>query len=154
MVHAGSRITLEALKNKKIQNHLIEEIRKKTTALEKEKWNIEHTWIKAHAGYYGNELADKLSKEAARNSDTCYNKIPKREVEHQEREKIIEKWQQEWDSTTKGSVTKEFFPNIKDRLKMKINLTHNFTAIGSRENKIIPTPIKGNRVLRMPLRQR
>jgi hypothetical protein len=26
-------------------------------------------------------------------------------------------------------ATKEFFPNIKDRLKMKINLTPNFTAM-------------------------
>ena len=26
---------------------------------------------KAHAGRYGNELANKLAKEAARNSDTC-----------------------------------------------------------------------------------
>jgi hypothetical protein len=51
---------------------------------------------------------------------TCYNKIPKSEVEHQEREKSIEKWQQQWDNTTKGSATKEFFPDIKDRLKMKI----------------------------------
>jgi hypothetical protein len=95
--------------------------------LEKENWN---TWIKSHAGLYGNELADKLAKEAARNSDICYNKIPKSEIEHREREKRIEKWQQQQrDNTTKGLTTKEIFPNIKDRLKMKINLTPNFTAI-------------------------
>jgi len=41
--------------------------------LEKENWNIEYTWIKAHAGHYGNELADKLAKEATRKSDICYN---------------------------------------------------------------------------------
>ena len=35
---------------------------------------------KAHAGHYGNELADKLAKEAARNSDICYNKIPESET--------------------------------------------------------------------------
>ena len=35
----------------------------------------------------------------------------------------------DWDNITKGSVTKESFPNIKDRLKMKINLTPNFTAM-------------------------
>ena len=39
----------------------------------------------------------------------CYNKIPKSEIEHQEREKSIEKWQQQWDNTTKGSINKEFF---------------------------------------------
>ena len=55
--------------------------------MEKENWNTEYTWIKAHAGNYGNKLADRLAKEAARNSDICYNRIPKSEIEHQEREK-------------------------------------------------------------------
>jgi len=41
----------------------------------------------------------------------------------------MEKWQQQWDHTTKGLATKEFFPNIKYRLKTKINLTPNFTAM-------------------------
>ena len=61
----------------KSRKHLIEETRKKTIALEKENWNTVYIWIKAHAGHYGNELADELAKEAARNSATCYNKVPK-----------------------------------------------------------------------------
>jgi len=80
-------------------------------------------------------FADKLAKGAARNNDICYSKIPKSEIEHQEREKSIEKWQQQWDHTTKGSATKEFFPNIKDRMKTKINLTPNFTAMVTAHGK-------------------
>jgi ribonuclease HI len=38
-----NRITLGSIKNMKNPNHLIEEIRKKTTALEKENWNAEYT---------------------------------------------------------------------------------------------------------------
>jgi len=56
-------------------------------------------------------------------------------MEHQEKEKNIEKWQQQWDNTTKRLVTKEFFSNIKDRLKMKINLTPNFTAMVTAHGK-------------------
>jgi len=78
----------------------------------KENWNIEYTWIKAHAGHYGNELADKLAKEATRNSDICYNKFPKSEIEHQEREISMGKLQQQWDHTTKRLTTKEFFPEL------------------------------------------
>jgi ribonuclease HI len=129
MIHTDSRMTLQSLKNIKNRNYLIEEIRKKSIALDKVNWNIEYTWIKAHVGHLGSEFADKLAKEATRNSDICYHKIPKSEIEHQEREKSIEKWQQQWDNTTKGSVTKEFFPNAKDRMEMKINLTPNFTAM-------------------------
>jgi hypothetical protein len=54
---------------------------------------------------------------------------PKSEIEHQEREKSMGKWQQQWGHATKGLATKEFFPNIKDRLKTKINLKPNFTAV-------------------------
>jgi ribonuclease HI len=135
IIHTDSRITLDSLKNKKNCNHLIEEIRKKTITLEKENWNIEYTWIKAHTGHYGNELADKLAKEAIRNHDICYNKFPKSETEHQEREKIMEKWQQQWNHTNKELATKEFSPNINDRLKTKINLTPIFMAMTTAHRK-------------------
>jgi ribonuclease HI len=108
MMHTDSRITWESLKNMKTRNYLIEETRKKTITLEIENWAIVFAWIKAHAGHHGNELANKLAKEAARNSNICFNKIPKSQTEHQEREKSIEKWQQQWENTAKGSATKEF----------------------------------------------
>jgi ribonuclease HI len=135
MIHTDSRITLESLRNMKNRTHLLEEIRKKTIELERENWKIESLWIKAHAGHYRNELANKLTKEATGNHDVCYNKIPKSKLEHQEREKSIEKWQQQLNNFTKGTVTKEFFPNIKDRPKMKIHLTPNFTAMVTAHGK-------------------
>ena len=64
IIHTGSKKTVESLKNTKNRKHVIEEIRKKIIALEKENWNIEYTWIKAPAGHYRNELADKTTKEA------------------------------------------------------------------------------------------
>jgi len=65
----------------------------------------------------------------------CYSKILKSELECQKREKSIVMWQQQWDHATKGSANKEFFPNIKDRLKMKINLTPNITAMVTAHGK-------------------
>jgi len=41
----------------------------------------------------------------------------------------VEKWQREWDQTTKGRTTKEYFLVVAERLKMKINITQNFTSI-------------------------
>jgi len=41
----------------------------------------------------------------------------------------VTKWQSEWDHTTKGAIMKSFFPRIADRLKMKINVTPNFTTM-------------------------
>jgi len=119
-VHADSRITLQSLKNTKHHNYLIEQIRKKETALEKRNWTVIFTWIKAHAGNYGNELADKVAKEAARNDDLSFNRLPKSEIVKQVRNQSITNWQIQWDRTTKGSRTKQFFLTIKDRLTTKI----------------------------------
>jgi len=58
----------------------LEEIRKKAIVLEKHNWTIAFTWIKAHAGNYGNELADKLAKKATRRFDISFNRNPKREI--------------------------------------------------------------------------
>ena len=103
----------------------MEEIRKKAIALGKRNWTIIFTWIRADAGNYVNELSDKLAKEAARNDDISFNRIPKSEIAQQVREQSIAKWQIQWDRTTKELTTKEFFPIIKDRLTTKIKLTPN-----------------------------
>jgi hypothetical protein len=41
----------------------------------------------------------------------------------------VSQWQNEWERSSKGAITKSFFPKIADRLKLRINATPNFTAI-------------------------
>jgi hypothetical protein len=99
--------------------------------LEQHEWKVEFSWIKAHAGHRGNELADQLAKEAAssRTIDECYTRLPKSAVLCDLNEQSVKHWQNEWDSSSKGAITKSFFPKIADRLKLRINSTPNFTAI-------------------------
>jgi primosomal protein N' len=94
-------------------------------------WEITLCWVKAHAGILENELADMLAKKAATNEllTVDYNKIPKSVVSRESAEERVKKWRRNWSQTNKGSTTKECFPNIKERLKMKINLTQNLPAI-------------------------
>jgi len=47
----------------------------------------------------------------------------------------IEKWQTQWEQTTKGLITKQFLPNIKERLRKRIQLTPNLTAIVTAHGK-------------------
>jgi ribonuclease HI len=61
-IFTDSRITLDSLKNVNNHGYLIEEIRKRVSILERFNWTIEFSWIKAHIGNYGNELADRLQK--------------------------------------------------------------------------------------------
>jgi hypothetical protein len=42
----------------------MEGIRNKAIELERREWTVKFTWIKAHAGNQGNEIADNLAKEA------------------------------------------------------------------------------------------
>ena len=134
-IHTDSRITLQSLKNPKNHKHLIDEIRKKAISLAKHNWHITFTWIRAHVGHYGNELADKLAKEAAGKDAVSYNSIPIREIAQQLRENSLKKWQLQWDRTTKAQTTRQFFPNIKDRLDTVTILTPNFTAFVTSHGK-------------------
>jgi ribonuclease HI len=134
-IHTDSRISLQSLKNPKNHKHLIDEIRRTATSLAKHNWLITFTWIRAHAGHYGNELADKLAKEAARRDAITYNRIPKCEIAQQLRKNSLEKWQSLWDSTTKAQTTKEFFPNIKERLGTLARITPNLTALVTAHGK-------------------
>ena len=43
-------------------------------------------------------------------------------------ENSVIKWQVEWDNTTKGAITKLFFPKIAD-IEIKIIVTPNFTTM-------------------------
>jgi len=42
-------------------------------------------------GHYGNELADNLAKEATKNKETIYKKIPKSQIVQQVTQQSIEK---------------------------------------------------------------
>jgi len=75
--------------------------------MENQDWKIEFTWIRAHAGHRGNELADQSAKEAATNSDIeCYKRISKNTVRRELSDNSVTKWQGEWDNTTKGAIMK------------------------------------------------
>jgi hypothetical protein len=45
------------------------------------------------------------------------------------KKKVITQWQGQWDSTEKGAACRSFFPVLEHRLKMKIPVTQEFTAI-------------------------
>ena len=93
--------------------------------MERSNWAIEFSWVKAHVGIYGNELADQLAKDAARNRDTtiAFNRFPLITLYSEIEEEAKEKWQKEWKDCTKAAITKQFFPNVKDKLKLQLDIT-------------------------------
>lgn len=129
-IYTDSQITIDSLNNSSNHNQLIESIRSKIRILKQNNWEIALSWIKAHAGHRGNELADQLAKQAANDNQipVCYNRIPKSQVLKELQETTLNKWERQWQTTTKATVTKSFFPSVKDRLQFKISVTPNFTV--------------------------
>jgi hypothetical protein len=101
------------------------------TSLERANWNIELSWIKAHVGIFGNELADRLAKAAASDTEAniFFSRLPMSTLISKIQEETKLKWQKEWEECTKARITKEFFPRVNDRQKLKIDITPILTAI-------------------------
>jgi primosomal protein N' len=116
-IFTDSRISIDSLKNVNNHSNLIEEIRKRISILERTNWTIEFSWV-------------KLAKAAARNRDTAiaFNRIPKSTFCSEIEEEAKQKWQK-MEDCTKAAITKQFFPNVHGRLKLKINITPIFTAM-------------------------
>jgi hypothetical protein len=106
--------------------------------LETREWKIRFRWVKAHAGRSGNELADKLAKEASGKTDLpiSYNRVPKSVIKRDLENTSVETWQGECDTTTKGKITTDYFPKVAERLHTKIHLTQNFTMVTGHGNII------------------
>jgi post-segregation antitoxin (ccd killing protein) len=63
----------------------------------------------ADAGIYGNEIADRLAKEATQNYSVTYSRIPRSAIKKDNRKESIRKWQRQWEETMKGAITTNFF---------------------------------------------
>jgi len=122
-----------------VNNHsyLIEEIKERLWKLERSNWAVTFVWVMSHAGILGNELADQLAKTAARDEDmtTSFSRIPLSTLFRELEDESKLKWQQNWEESPKAALTKQFYPNITERLKSKIVITSNFTAMVSGHGK-------------------
>jgi hypothetical protein len=144
-IYTDSKITLDKLRNTKIHKYITEETRRKIIEMNKTDWEVKLCWVKAHAGISGNDVADTLGKKAATNESLTeeYNRIPESVVTRELEEEGVMKWQINWTQTTKGSKTKEYFPNVEERLKMELNLTKlHGNSYRTRKKKITYTDLK------------
>jgi ribonuclease HI len=129
-VNSDSKITLAAFANPRNRQPLFELIREEIRKLEKDKWSVHLTWVKAHNDNRGNEMADQLAKEAASRSDdeTVYSRIPKSAIIKKIKERDLQ-WQQEWTASTKTETTKAFFPNIGEGKSKKLQMSIKFSMM-------------------------
>jgi len=106
-------------------------------------WTTRFRWTKAHVRTTGNELANKLAKEASSKIEipiSC-NRVPKCVIKRDLEDNSRENWQKEWETTNKG--TKKILPDSsgENKNKNKPNTTLNEPSDGPREHKIISTQV-------------
>ena len=94
--------------------------------------------MKAHASIEGNEIADRLAKEAAQDQkDGTYvnDRIPISTVASRVKEEGLKEWQAQWEMAVNGASCRSCFPKVDQRLKLRIPITPEFTAIISGNGK-------------------
>jgi len=136
-IYTDNRITIDSIKNANNHKYLIEEIRKRIFNLESTNRTVEFSWVKVHVGIYGNELADRLAKDAACNKEIAvtFDRIPKSTLYSALEEEATQKWQEEWEKCRKAAVTNHFFQNVRDRINLSISVNSNFTATATGHGK-------------------
>jgi hypothetical protein len=61
--------------------------------------------------------------------EIVYDKIPRETIITEEMHNGITRWQEHWTSTTKGAVSKLFFPHIKERINIMLPISAELTAM-------------------------
>jgi len=73
------------------------------------------SWVKAHVGISGNELADSKAKQAASRDfqgDSLDIPIPKSFIKRISQDFILREWQSQWDNSSTGRFTHKFIPRV------------------------------------------
>jgi hypothetical protein len=91
--------------------------------------------VKAHAGIYGDETADRLAKEATQNYYVTYSRIPKSAIKIGDPGRKYKKMAE----LKKKKKKKRIFPSVERRLAVNLHLNPNVTTIISGHRNLDPT---------------
>lgn len=111
---SDSRSSLELLSNPAILHPLAKTIKENISDIRAQGKQVRLFWLRAHVGTAGNERADELAKTAASSNKPTpdYAEVPLSYVRRTIREETVRRWQDRYDSSTTGSITKTFLPSV------------------------------------------
>ncbi|CAG2201656.1 RNASEH1 [Mytilus edulis] len=98
----------------------INEIKGKIKNLNEHGILINLNWTPGHANIKGNDEADSLAKEAAKEAETLAVDdivFTKQDVKKAARNSVTKKWQRRWENSDTGRHYFRFHPEVKDKVK-------------------------------------
>ncbi|GBN52199.1 hypothetical protein AVEN_17458-1 [Araneus ventricosus] len=72
-------------------------------------------WLKAHVGYFGNECADQLAKEAITKGDPFLLPKPLSYLKSEIKSAALSIWQDNWDDGKTGRSTHDIVPRVSNK---------------------------------------
>ena len=109
-IFCDSQAALQALKSNKCKAQTVKDTHEALNNLYQHAKNVRLTWIKAHIGLDGNELADEYAKLGTIDHTT---QIPTqttyKEIRADTREYVYHKWKEKWKALKKCRMTKLFY---------------------------------------------
>ena len=118
-----SQAALKALANNTIKSRTVDRTVQELSKLGYEIPRLTLSWIKAHVGYEGNELADLAAKQGATEPQMSIKvdiPISKTVISNQLKEQIRNKWQLRWNTSADYKHSKKFLakpdPNMAKRI--------------------------------------
>ena len=113
--------------------------------MERSNWTVAFSWVKAHAGIFGNELADHVAKTAARAKDktTSYSTIPLSTLFWELEEESKLKWQKKWEESPKAAKKTILSKNNRQTQIENIHYLklHSY-GFRTRQNQSLPSQIR------------
>lgn len=106
--------TLRGMANYENRNTLVNQIKSRYRSI-CGKFQMQFSYVKAHSGIGGNELADELAKEAITTGKKLNIPITKRFINEQLTKNIFEKWNSIWTTEGKDSELYQWIRNVKHR---------------------------------------
>ena len=134
-IYSDSKSSLLALNQYNPKNEIMKEIHSLILRISQNKTTLKFCWIPSHCGIGGNEIADKVAKEAANNTRLCLKPISASDMKPHIKNQILSFWKESWQALQHNKLRNidadigkrnfQTFPNRIDQIKFtRIRLGH------------------------------
>ena len=103
VIYSDSLSVIQAIQRQRSKNPLVLNIKESLTQLQQQDKEITICWIPAHVGVKGNEIVDKLAKEAIK-KERSKHIIPTTDYTEDVSKRISAKWKEEWSRITQNKL--------------------------------------------------